>query len=420
MAAHPQQRLAAFVTAPVYLDHHATTPVDPRVVEAMSPYAFDDFGNASSSSHVFGWRAEAAVALARENLAAAIGARDPSEILFTSGTTESDNLALLGTARAAPEKNHLITTAIEHPAVLETSRALKSEGFDLTVLPVDRSGLVDPDAVARAITDRTIWVSVMAANSEVGTLQPLAEIGRICRERAVLFHTDAAQAVGKVPIDVQDCSVDMLSMCAHKLYGPKGIGLLYVGKRRPRVRIRPLVFGGGQEAGRRSGTLPVSLIVGFAKAVEICLSERDAEARRLSWLRQMLWKRLSDALGNPIANGHLERRLPGTLSVSFPGVSADQLIAALPQVALSAGSACASGSPEPSHVLRAIGLSDEMARSTLRFGLGRGNDADQIGWVADRLIEVIRELRGGPDSRPAATLSSPGVVRNRANACRDN
>jgi cysteine desulfurase len=400
------------VSAPIYLDHHATTPVDPRVVEAMAAYQSDDFGNASSSSHLFGWRAEAAVDMARESLAAAIGARDPSEIVFTSGTTESDNLALLGTARAAPEKNHLITSAIEHPAVLEAGRALKTEGFDLTVLPVDRTGLVDPAAVAHAITDRTLWVSVMAANSEVGTLQPLAEIGQICRERAVLFHTDAAQAVGKVPMDVQDLGVDLLSMCAHKLYGPKGIGLLYVRKRRPRIRIRPLVFGGGQEAGRRSGTLPVGLIVGFAKAVEICLSEREAEARRLRDLRQTLWRRLSDALGNPITNGHLERRLPGNLSVSFPGISADQLIAALPEVALSAGSACASGSPEPSHVLRAIGLSDEMARSTLRFGFGRGNDADQVSRVADRLIESIRQLRGEPDPRAPATLSGPGEVRN--------
>lgn len=401
------------MSAPVYLDHHATTPVDPRVVEAMSAYPSDDFGNASSSSHVFGWRAEAAVDLARESLAAAIGARDPSEIVFTSGTTESDNLALLGTARAAPEKNHLITTAIEHPAVLESSRALRTEGFDLTVLPVDSTGRVDPAAIADAITDRTLWVSVMAANGEVGTLQPLAEIGRICRDRSVLFHTDAAQAVGKVPIDVQDLRVDLLSMCAHKLYGPKGIGLLYVRKRRPRIRIRPLVFGGGQEAGRRSGTLPVALIVGFAKAVEICLVERDAEARRLRELRQMLWERLSDALGNSITNGHLEHRLPGNLSVSFPGISADQLIAALPEAALSAGSACASGSPEPSHVLLALGLSDDMARSTLRFGLGRGNDADQICRVADRLIELIRQLRGEPESPAPATLPGPGVVRNR-------
>jgi cysteine desulfurase len=400
------------VRTPIYFDHHATTPVDPRVVEAMAPYACDDFGNASSSSHVFGWRAEAAVAMARESLAASIGARDPSEIVFTSGTTESDNLALLGTARAAPEMNHLITSAIEHPAVLETSRALQAEGFELTILPVDRNGRVDPKAVENAITDRTRWVSVMAANSEVGTLQPLAEIGRICRERDALFHTDAAQAVGKIPINVQDCRVDLLSMCAHKLYGPKGIGLLYVGKRRPRVRMRPLVYGGGQEAGRRSGTLPVALIVGFAKAVEICVSERDTEAPRLRDLTRMLWERLSDALGDPITNGHLEHRLPGNLSVSFPGISADQLIAGLPQVALSAGSACASGSPEPSHVLRALGLSDEMARSTLRFGLGRGNDPDQVCWVADRLIELIRQLRGEPDSRHPATLQGPGGVRS--------
>ncbi len=398
--------------SPIYLDHHATTPVDPRVKEAMAPYDSEDFGNASSSSHVFGWRAQAAIDMARESLAAAIGAREPSEIVFTSGTTESDNLALLGTARGSREKRHIITTAIEHPAVLETSRALEADGFDLTVLPVDGTGLVDPDAVAAAITDRTLWVSVGAANSEVGTVEPLAAIGEICRERDVLFHTDAAQAIGKIPVEVQDCRVDLLSMCAHKLYGPKGIGLLYIRKRRPRIQIRPLMFGGGQEARRRPGTLPVPLIVGFAKAVEICVAERDAEARRLRELRELLWQRLSGELGDLIMNGHSERRLPGNLSISFPGVSADQLITALPDVALSAGSACASGSPEPSHVLKALGLSDELARSTLRFGLGRSNDAEQIGHVADRLIEVIRGLRGEPDSRHPANIASPGGARS--------
>lgn len=398
------------MSVPIYLDHHATTPVDPRVEEAMAPYHSRDFGNPSSSSHVFGWRAEAAVDIARETLAAAIGAREPGEIVFTSGTTESDNLALLGTARANRQKNHLITTAIEHPAVLETSRALESEGFDRTVIGVDATGGVDPDEIARAITDRTLWVSVGAANSEVGTLQPLTEIGRICRERGVLFHSDAAQAVGKVPVDVQASSIDLLSMCAHKLYGPKGIGLLYVRARRPRIRIRPMMFGGGQQAGLRPGTLPVALIVGFAKAVEISVAERDSEARRLRELRETLWTRLSQELGDPVSNGHPERRLPGNLSVSFPGIAADQLIAGLPDIALSAGSACASGSPEPSHVLRALGLSDEMANSTLRFGLGRGNDAEQIAVVADRLIEVVRGLRGEPDPQHPATIPSSGAA----------
>jgi cysteine desulfurase len=273
---------------PIYLDHHATTPVDPRVVDAMAPYWSDDFGNPSSAGHVFGWRAEEAVAIARERLASAIGASDPSEIVFTSGTTESDNLALIGLARAQRGgRDHLIASAIEHPAVLDACRFLTGEGFSLTILPVDGAGLVDPAAVEAAMTDRTLAVSVMAANGEIGTLQPIEEIGRICRAREVLFHTDAAQAVGKIPVDVQRWGVDLLSMCAHKLYGPKGIGALYIRKRRPRIALQPLLHGGGQEAGVRSGTLPVPLIVGFARAVELCLADLEAEAARLTALRRL-------------------------------------------------------------------------------------------------------------------------------------
>lgn len=390
---------------PIYLDHHATTPVDPRVVDAMAPYWSEDFGNASSAGHVFGWRAEEAVAIARERLASAIGASDASEIVFTSGTTESDNLALIGLARGhRGRRDHLITSAIEHPAVLDTCRFLVGEGFSRTILPVDGEGLVDPAAVESAITDRTLAVSVMAANGEIGTLQPIEEIGRICREREVIFHTDAAQAVGKIPVDVQRWGVDLLSMCAHKLYGPKGIGALYIRKRRPRIALQPLVYGGGHEGGLRSGTLPVPLIVGFARAVELCLADLEAEAARLTVLREALWKRLSGALEGVACNGSRERRLPGNLNVSFAGVNAEQLLVSLSEVALSTGSACASGSGEPSHVLEALGVREEVARTSLRFGIGRSNDADEIERVAERLVDAVGALRGQRRSGP---LSNP-------------
>jgi cysteine desulfurase len=391
---------------PIYLDHHATTPTDPRVLEAMLPYFGDAFGNPSSQSHRFGWVAEAAVEDARERLAAAIGAADPREIVFTSGTTESDNLALKGVARAGRRRgDHLITSAIEHPAVLDSCRALESEGFAVTVLPVDGDGRVDPGAVARSITDRTLLVSVMAANGEIGVLQPLEEIGQVCRERGVLFHSDAAQAVGKVPVDVDRLSLDLLSMCAHKLYGPKGVGALYVRERRPRLRIEPILHGGGHERGRRSGTLPVPLIVGFARAVELCLEDLEEEAGRLRALRQRLLARLEEGYPGLRLSGHPRQRLPGNLNVSFPGLQADALIVALKDVALSTGSACSSASAEPSHVLRALGLSDDLARAALRFGLGRCNTEAQVDWVAERLCEEARALRGG------GAGAGPGRVR---------
>jgi cysteine desulfurase len=377
----------------IYLDHHATTPVDPRVVEAMAPYLSEDYGNPSSAGHIFGWRAEEAVVIARERLAEAIGA-EPSEIVFTSGTTESDNLAICGLARAhRGERNHLITTAIEHPAVLDTCRSLVGEGFETTVIPVDGQGLVDPQAIAKAITKRTLLVSVMAANGEVGTLQPIEEIGSICREREALLHTDAAQAVGKIPVDVRAWGVDLLSMCAHKLYGPKGIGALYVRRRRPRIALQPLLHGGGHEGGMRAGTLPVPLIVGFARAVELCVNDLKAEAARILALREELWRQLAGELDGVECNGHITRRLPGNLNVSFPDVTADQLLIGLPEIALSTGSACASASNEPSHVLKALGLSDLRARASLRFGIGRANTAEELARVAKRLIEVVRELR---------------------------
>ncbi len=392
---------------PIYLDHHATTPVDPRVLEAMLPYFGEVFGNPASSTHRYGWAAEAAVEQARETVAAAIGASDPREIVFTSGTTESDNLALKGVLRAGRRRgDHLITSAIEHPAVLDTARALEAEGFRVTELPVDAHGLVDPGAVADAITDATLLVSIMAANSEVGVVQDLPEIGRVCRERGVPFHSDAAQAVGRIPLDVQEQGLDLLSFCAHKLYGPKGIGALYVRNRRPRLRLEPLLHGGGHERGRRSGTLPVPLVVGFARALEICRAERDAEAARLSGLRDRLWRGLQNELPGLIRNGHPTRRLPGNLSVCFEGVEADALLVGLGDVALSSGSACASASGEPSHVLKALGLPEPLARSALRFGLGRSNTAEEIDHVVRRVAEEVRALRAaGPAAAAPRRLS---------------
>lgn len=381
---------------PIYLDHHATTPTDPRVVEAMLPYFSEEFGNASSSTHAYGWRAEAAVEDARERLARAIGAGEPREIVFTSGTTESDNLALSGVLRAAlPERDHVVTSAIEHPAVLDTCRALAREGVRVTELPVDLDGLVDPQRVAEAITPRTALVSVMAANSEIGVLQPLEEIAAVCRERGVLFHTDAAQAVGRIPVDVERWGVDLLSMCAHKCYGPKGIGALYLRSRRPRIAIAPLLHGGGHERGLRSGTLPVPLCVGFARAVEICLADLAPEAARQAALRDQLLERLRAACGDVRLNGHATRRLPGNLNVCIPGVAADALLVALRDVALSTGSACASARGEPSHVLRAIGLSPALARSALRFGLGRGTTQAEIAVAAERVGSEVAALRSG-------------------------
>ncbi len=363
----------------------------------MQPYLGDDFGNPASASHVFGWRAEAAVEDARGRLAAAIGAADPEEIVFTSGTTESDNLALLGIARAARgRRNHIVSVATEHPAVLDTCRALEREGFAITLLPVDAQGLLDPDAVGRALCDETLLVSVMAANSEIGVLQPLAEIAALCREREVLLHSDAAQAVGKLPLSVEELGVDLLSFCAHKLYGPKGVGALYLRRRRPRIRLAPLLHGGGQERGLRPGTLPVALIAGFARAVELCAEELPAEAARLRALRDRLLEGLRARVGGVQLNGHPERRLPGNLNVCFEGVRSDALLARLHDVACSSGSACASGKSEASHVLLALGIGEERARSALRFGLGRGTGEAEIDFALERVALAVAAERRQP------------------------
>jgi len=364
----------------------------------MAPYWSVDFGNAASRTHRYGWRAEAAVELARERTAAALGAREPREIVFTSGATESDNLALQGALAAhAGQGDHLVSVATEHAAVLDTARALERRGARLTLLPVDGEGRVDPADVAKAIEPRTVLVSVGAANGEIGTLQPLAEIARVCAERDVLFHSDAAQAVGKIPLDVEALGIDLLSCSAHKLYGPKGVGALYVRRRRrsgAKLRLEPLVFGGGQERGLRSGTLPVPLLVGFAEAVALAQAEREAEAARLAGLRDHMFEALCRALPGVARNGPLAGRLPANLNVSFEGVEADALLAQLEDVALSTGSACSSARPEPSHVLAALGLPPERARSAVRVGLGRGTSAEEVERAVERIATEVRRIRG--------------------------
>lgn len=380
---------------PVFLDHHTTTPVDPRVVEAMQPFFTEEFGNPASQTHAYGWRAEAAVEDARERIARALGAADPRAIVFTSCATESNNLALFGTARASGgRKRHLVTVSTEHPSVLEPCGALERQGFQVTRLPVRRDGLLELDALERALRSDTLLVSVMAANSEIGVLQPIEAVAERCRERGILFHTDATQAVGKIPLDIGAAPIDLLSLSGHKLYGPKGIGVLYVRPGRPRVRLEPLLYGGGQERGLRSGTPAVPLIVGLARAIEIAVEGCEEEGRRLAGLRERLLERLRQGLdGGVHLNGHPTQRLPGNLNVAFEGIEADALLAELRDVAVSSGSACASAKPEPSPVLKALGLPDALVRASLRFGLGRSNTPEEIDFAAQRVVNAVRELR---------------------------
>ena len=378
--------------APIYLDYQATTPVDPRVLAEMLPWFTEKFGNPSSLSHAYGREAEAAVERARGEVAAAIGA-EPREIVFTSGATEANNLAIKGAARLHRPlgKDHIVTLATEHKCVLESAQAMAREGCRVSVLPVDGKGLADLDALKAAIDERTAIVSVMAANNEIGVLQPLAEIGALCRERGVLFHSDAAQAVGKVPVDVDAMSIDLMSISGHKLYGPKGIGALYV-RRRPRARIEPLFDGGGQERTLRSGTLPTPLCVGFGAAARLARAEMAEEGQRLLALRQRLLAGLRARLPEIRLNGDPERRLPGNLNLSFPGVPALDLMAACPGLALSTGSACTAASVEPSYVLRALGLPEALAAASLRFGLGRYTTDSEIEFTIDALASAVRRL----------------------------
>ena len=377
---------------PLYLDNHATTPLDPRVLEAMLPFFTLRFGNAASNSHSFGWEAAAAVEKARRQIAASIGAL-PQEIVFTSGATESDNLALKGVAEGCRERgDHIISAVTEHKAVLDSCKHLEKIGCRVTYLPVGSDGLIDLDQLNGAFTDRTILVSIMAANNETGVLQPIEEIGRLCRDREVLFHSDAVQALGKVPLDVNRANLDLASLTAHKLYGPKGCGALYV-RQNAAARLVPLIDGGGHENGLRSGTLNVPGIVGFGKACEIAQQEMPEESCSVAGLRNRLRDRLVAGLDQVAINGSMEHRLPGNLNMSFLDVDGETLLTGLNDVALSSGSACSSGKTHASYVLKALGLSDEAAGSAIRFGIGRFNTEAEIDYVAGRIIELVKSLR---------------------------
>ena len=379
---------------PIYLDNQATTRVDPRVLEAMLPYFTERFGNAASKSHAFGWEADAAVDIAREQVAKLIGAASPREIVFTSGATESDNLAIKGVAEAYREKgNHIITGVTEHKAVLDSCKVLAKHGFDITYLPVGRDGLIDMQRLREAITDKTILISIMAANNEIGTIQPIKEIGRLAQENKILFHSDATQGVGKFPINVDDMGIDLLSLTAHKMYGPKGIGALYVRSNAPRVKLVPLIDGGGHERGMRSGTLNVPGIVGLGKACELSQKEMSAEAERLIALRERLKEGILEQLDEVQINGHAVQRLPGNLNLSFAFIEGESLLMGLKDIAVSTGSACTSASLEPSYVLKAIGLADELAYSAIRFGLGRFTSQEEIDYTVKRVAEEVRRLR---------------------------
>ena len=378
---------------PIYMDNHSTTPVDPRVLDEMLPYFKEKFGNAASRSHSFGWAAEEAVETARARVAKLIGAT-AKEIVFTSGATESDNLAIKGVAEACREKgNHIITAVTEHKAVLDSCKHLEKHGYRVTYLPVQKDGLIDLDELKHAMNDKTILVTIMAANNEIGVLQPWAEIGVLCRERGVLFHTDAAQAVAKVPIDVNKQNVDLLSICGHKLYAPKGVGALYVRGQNPRVQLSPGIDGGGHERGMRSGTLNVPGIVGLGKACAIASEEMLKESCRMAGLRNRLRDSIMGRLDETYINGSTEHRLPGNLNLSFAHVDGESLLMGLNDVAVSSGAACTSASLEPSYVLKALGLSDDSAQSSIRFGIGRFNTEAEVDYVADRVVETVSQLR---------------------------
>lgn len=391
---------------PIYMDYHATTPVDARVLDAMLPYFTEKFGNAASRNHAFGWQAEEAVEIGRKQVAGLIGA-SPKEIVFTSGATESDNLAVKGVARMYREKgDHIVTVRTEHKAVLDTCKRLEKEGFRVTYLPVGRDGLLDLDRLADALTDKTILISVMMANNEVGVVQPIAEIGKIARARRILFHTDAVQAAGRLPIDVNTLNVDLVSLSAHKMYGPKGVGALYVRRKDPRVLLVPVIDGGGHERGMRSGTLNVPGIVGFGRAAEIAGQELPEETARLRALRDRLNDGLHSELDEIHINGSMEHRLPNNLNVSFAYVEGESLLMGINDVAVSSGSACTSASLEPSYVLKALGTGDDLAHSSIRFGLGRYNTEEEIDYVIDKVTSVVKRLR---EMSPLYDMAREGV-----------
>ncbi len=385
-------RLANAPTKPVYLDYQATTPMDPRVLDAMMPFFIEKFGNPHSRNHHYGWEAEEAVEIARKQVADLIGA-DEREIVFTSGATESNNLAIAGVAHFyKDQKNHIVTVVTEHKCVLDTCRHLEQEGFTVTYLPVKTDGLVDLAALEAAITDKTVLVSVMAANNEIGVIQPLAEIGAICRKKGAFFHTDCAQAFGKIPLDVEAMKIDLMSISGHKIYGPKGIGALFV-RRKPRVRLQALIHGGGQERGMRSGTLPTPLCVGLGKAAEIARQEMASENARLTTLRDRFLKTVHDKLPEVFLNGDFSNRLPGNLNLSFAYVEGEGLMMGIKDLCVSSGSACTSASLEPSYVLRALGVEEELAHTSLRIGFGRFTTEAEVDYAADRIVQAVSKLR---------------------------
>ena len=390
----------------VYLDYNATTPVDPRVLEAMLPFFREQFGNAASRNHRWGWSAEEAVEKARNQVAQLIGASS-KEIIWTSGATESDNLAILGAARMyADQGRHIITSPIEHKAVIDPCKHLEQQGYEVTYLTPDGTGRVSAEQVRDALRDDTILVSLMFANNELGTIHPIAEIGALCKERGVLLHTDATQAVGKVPVDVEAMGIDLLSLSGHKLYGPKGVGALYVRRKKPRVRLQPIIYGGGHERGMRSGTLNVPGIVGLGTAAELCRQEMTAEAARLAGLRDRLWEGLNSQLRDIALNGNLEDRLPNTLNVSFLYVEGESMMMGMGDVAVSSGSACTSASLEPSYVLKGIGVGDELAHSSIRFSLGRFTTTEDVDYAVERVVQAVNHLRS---MSPLQEMADEGI-----------
>jgi cysteine desulfurase len=394
------------IKLPIYMDNHATTPMDPRVLEEMLPYFMEKFGNAASRNHSFGWVAEEGVETARERIAKLIGATT-KEVIFTSGATESDNLAIKGVAEMYREKgNHIITAVTEHKAVLDTCKRLEKYGYRVTYLPVQKDGLIDLDDLKRAIDDKTILVTIMAANNEIGVLQPIAEIGKLCHERGVIFHTDATQAIGKVPVEVTKQNVDLASISAHKMYGPKGVGALYVRRKNPRVQISAIIDGGGHERGMRSGTLNVPSIVGLGKACAIAQEGMPQESCRLAGLRNRLRDRITSRLDEVYINGSMDHRLPGNLNISFAYVEGESLLMGINDIAVSSGSACTSATLEPSYVLKALGTGDDLAHSSIRFGIGRFNTEAEVDYVADRVVETVERLR---ELSPLYEMAKEGV-----------
>ncbi len=391
---------------PIYMDNHSTTQCDPRVVDAMLPYFTEKFGNSASRNHSFGWEGEEGVAYARKQIAKLINA-DAKEIVFTSGATESDNLALKGVVEMYKEKgDHIITSSTEHRAILDAAKSLEKRDMNVTYLPVDKFGMVNPEDVRGAITDKTILISVMLANNEIGTINPIKEIGKIAKEKGVLFHCDATQGVGKIPVDVQDMGIDLMSFTSHKIYGPKGVGALYVRRKAPRVRLVPMIDGGGHERGMRSGTLPVPSIVGFGKAVELCAQEMAEESIRTKALRDRLHEGIAGALEEAYLNGHPTERLPGNLNISFAYVEGEALLMGVKDIALSSGSACTSATLEPSYVLRALGVGSDLAHSSIRFGIGRFTTAEDVEYTIDRMIKAVNHLR---EMSPLYEMAKEGI-----------